>query len=132
MSKDCKYYDSELDCCKLLSDWSEAMPVLQPCVDGPCDKHQLAEMEADLERCIVFDEYLAKEFGISNANYVSTAEKLYNLGWRKQIEGEWIEQSDGTHYCSNCGRDATYTYDGREVCGVACPHCGTRMRGVRV
>lgn len=88
MSKDCKHYDSELDCCKLLSDWSEAMPVLQPCIDGPCEAHQLAEMEADLERCIVFDEYLAKAFGISNADYVSTAEKLYSIGWRKQ--SGWI------------------------------------------
>jgi hypothetical protein len=39
----------------------------------------------------------------------------------------WIEQLDGTHYCSNCGHDATYTFDGTEICGVACPFCGEKM-----
>ena len=38
--------------------------------------------------------------------YIS-AEILYNAGYRKQSEGEWFEQLDGTHYCSNCGHDAT-------------------------
>lgn len=33
----CKHYDKELGCCKMLSDWSEPMPVLQPCVKGPCE-----------------------------------------------------------------------------------------------
>ncbi len=33
----CKHYDKELDCCKKLSDWSNPMPVLQPCVKGPCE-----------------------------------------------------------------------------------------------
>lgn len=73
---------------------------------------------------------------------------LYNAGYRKhtdrflvkengeiipllpkQSEGEWISQADGTHYCSNCGHDATFTYDGMEICGVACPFCGAKMKG---
>ena len=33
----CKHYDEEFDCCKILSDWSDPMPVLQPCVKGVCD-----------------------------------------------------------------------------------------------
>ncbi len=41
--------------------------------------------------------------------------------------GKWIEQLDGTHYCSYCGRDATYTFDGNEVCGITCTYCGTIM-----
>ena len=43
--------------------------------------------------------------------------------------GKWEEQLDGTHYCSECGYDATYTYDGAEVCGIACPYCGAKMDG---
>ena len=43
--------------------------------------------------------------------------------------GHWEEQLDGTHYCSECGHDATYTYDGTEVCGIACPFCGAKMDG---
>lgn len=41
--------------------------------------------------------------------------------------GRWAEQLDGTHYCSECGHDATYTYDGTEIWGVACPFCGAIM-----
>ena len=41
--------------------------------------------------------------------------------------GEWEEQLDGTHYCSHCGRDATYNFDGEEVCGNVCTYCGTIM-----
>lgn len=41
--------------------------------------------------------------------------------------GKWEEQLDGTHYCSHCGRDATYNFDGKEVCGNVCTYCGTIM-----
>ena len=34
----CKYYDAELDCCKYFSDWTQPMPVLQPCIEGPCER----------------------------------------------------------------------------------------------
>lgn len=42
----CKHYDKELDCCKLLSDWGNPMPVLQPCVKGPCE-HFVEEFKFD-------------------------------------------------------------------------------------
>ena len=35
---DCKFYDDELDCCKLFSDWTEPMPVIQHCVEGACSE----------------------------------------------------------------------------------------------
>lgn len=38
MKENCRHYDPELDCCKLLSDWTSPMPVLQPCIEGPCEK----------------------------------------------------------------------------------------------
>ena len=40
----CKYYDEKLDCCKYFSDWSDAMPVLQPCVESPCEKYRPREV----------------------------------------------------------------------------------------
>ena len=55
--------------------------------------------------------------------------EMLEKGYRKQSEGEWVSQADGTHYCSNCGHDATYTFDGTEVCGVACSFCGAKMKG---
>lgn len=35
----CKYYDTELDCCTRLSDWTEPMPILQPCIESPCTQY---------------------------------------------------------------------------------------------
>ena len=129
MNTNCKHYDAELDCCKLHSDWSEAMPVLQPCVDGPCtdcepanEMRQILAMADDVDNALSFGKR-----GV--VRLLITTKNLYNAGYRKQIDGEWLEQADGTHYCSNCGKDATYTYDGVEVCGVVCPYCATRMKG---
>ncbi len=36
---DCNYYDAELDCCKRFSDWSSPMPILQPCIESPCEHY---------------------------------------------------------------------------------------------
>lgn len=49
-------------------------------------------------------------------------------GYRKVERGEWELNIDGSHWCSVCGHNATYTYDGTEVCGVSCPFCGADMR----
>ena len=57
------------------------------------------------------------------------ATDLYNKGYRKVEQGEWKKQKDGTHYCSNCGHDATQNYDYGEICGVACAFCGAHMKG---
>ena len=40
---DCKFYDAELDCCKLLSDWTEPMPLLEHCVEGICSDYKPTE-----------------------------------------------------------------------------------------
>jgi hypothetical protein len=37
---DCKHYDDEFGCCKILSDWSDPMPTLQPCVENPCKYYE--------------------------------------------------------------------------------------------
>ena len=36
MKNRCANYDKEIECCKVFSDWSEAMPALQPCIESPC------------------------------------------------------------------------------------------------
>ena len=43
------------------------------------------------------------------------------------IHAHWEEQNDGTHFCSRCGNDATYTYEGKELVGFLCPFCGAQM-----
>ena len=37
---DCCHYDAEFDCCKWFSDWSDPMPVLQPCIESPCKYYE--------------------------------------------------------------------------------------------
>ena len=59
------------------------------------------------------------------------AEKLYNAGYRKQSEGEWLEIDDGVligdgkHLeCSECG---AWKKDKQR--SNFCPNCGAKMKG---
>lgn len=47
---DCKYYDKELDCCKRFSDWTQHMPVLQPCVESPCGHYKRTPKERGADK----------------------------------------------------------------------------------
>lgn len=64
------------------------------------------------------------------------AETLYNAGYRKQGEGEWIRQEKKNGrvspeaVCSNCGRDVEYqVIDGKWSFENYCSHCGAKMKG---
>ena len=48
------------------------------------------------------------------------------------VHAHWEEQNDGTHFCSRCGNDATYTYEGKELVGFLCPFCGAQMDSLEV
>lgn len=51
------------------------------------------------------------------------AKKLYNAGYRKQSNGNWLPSPSGSTnvYCSLCGAFG----DG----GMYCSHCSARMKG---
>lgn len=59
------------------------------------------------------------------------AERLYNAGYRKQSEGEWV-QSDipqEKYVCSVCGGACWYyDYQGEVAKSRFCPNCGAKMR----
>ena len=71
------------------------------------------------------------------------AEALYNAGYRKQSEGEWIPyesesyggNDETTWYkCSNCGKDAygrcwDDEWYSMPICSEYCPNCGAKMKG---
>ena len=53
------------------------------------------------------------------------AEILYNEGYRKQSEGEWIIKKGGYYQrlvCSVCEKLSIATFD-------YCPNCGAKMKG---
>lgn len=71
------------------------------------------------------------------------AHTLYNAGYRKQSEGEWIpyesesygDNDETTWYkCSNCGKDAygrcwDDEWYSMPICSEYCPNCGAKMKG---
>ena len=65
-------------------------------------------------------------------SYPEIAETLYNAGYRKQSEGEWIGKTDYAgygYYCSNC--NAVFTGENAEWIAKEhnyCPKCGARMK----
>lgn len=58
------------------------------------------------------------------------AEEIYNAGYRKQSEGEWISNELGGYeyafYCSECGWVDGYPFNDRHK---FCPNCGAKMKG---
>jgi hypothetical protein len=69
---------------------------------------------------------------------VVSAKKLYNAGYRKQKEGEWIKatewmRDDGEIYdyrCSACNMLAEDGgYGNRDNLTNFCPNCGAKMKG---
>lgn len=90
------------------------------------EQKQIEEMRSDLIE--IFDEEYEKRRLITPQN---TAEKLTAKGYRKQIEGEWVEvQREWDFYpffyidftCSVCG---SREQNKRKFC----PNCGARMKG---
>ena len=54
------------------------------------------------------------------------AKDLYNAGYRKQSEGEWIRYPHGSGiYCSICKHKRRY----RDINDAYCPNCGAKMKG---
>ena len=70
------------------------------------------------------------------------AEALYNAGYRKQSEGEWIDQHNGKYdnpiyVCSLCRKGTLLKPDIDELGNMKmiqalstfCPNCGAKMKG---
>lgn len=60
-----------------------------------------------------------------------TCAALYNIGYRKQSEGEWIDSLNGYCQCSNCRtsfetRPTTFLF---KLNNSFCRNCGAKMKG---
>lgn len=98
---------------------------------------QIEETRKDLIE--IFDEEYEKR-RIITADF--TAIKMTAKGYRKQIEGEWIDQFKGEfvnpiHVCSLCGKGTLLKPHINELGNMEmvsalssyCPNCGAKMKG---
>ena len=89
---DCIHYDAELDCCKVLSDWIDPMPVLVPCVESPCKFYEFGNSEIREMARIISEPECNDEtgamWGYDEAFATERARALYAAGYRKQ--SGWI------------------------------------------
>lgn len=78
----------------------------------------------DCEKCEFDDEQYCHSRNV--------AHQLYEAGYRKQSEGEWIleKEPDGTPYCFHCSVcDGDFHHIGIRVATAYCPNCGAKMKG---
>ena len=87
---------------------------------------EIAKLICNFSQCVCYNSI--GECANTECQIVDKAETLYNIGYRKQSEGEW-EIVKGSHgkeimICTNCRHSqdlhATFTY---------CPNCGAKMKG---
>lgn len=65
----------------------------------------------------------------------SDALKLYNAGYRKQSEGEWVDKPTGAYgrwqsWCSACGKHSGIGGIESNRHKPFCPNCGAKMKNV--
>ena len=90
-------------------------------------KEQIEKMAKDVAMSISWcDEE------ILTIDCLETATLLYNAGYRKQSEGEWIPSDipQEKYVCSVCGGACWYyDYQGDVAKSRYCPNCGAKMKG---
>lgn len=77
------------------------------------EKKQLKELHHDIFTCFT---------SISYQDSAVVAESLYNKGYTKQKEGEWIKNDHGDTICSCCRLPVNCK-------SKFCPDCGVKMKG---
>lgn len=98
---------------------------------------QIEEMAKDLDGVGEFTILgLNDAFIKVKVAYDRVAEKLYNAGYRKQSEGEWVKDEVGETLCSECGVRPLYRKSGTTFATTFyptrsnyCPNCGAKMKG---
>ena len=89
---------------------------------------QIEEMAKLLNRCaaVCEDGCICSEKEHSEA--------LYNAGYRKQSEGEWVDKRTGAYsrmqsWCSACGKHSGIGGIESNRHKPYCPNCGAKMKG---
>ena len=81
------------------------------------------EKQIDEMANTIYDNRPHKDVWLEDAQDI--AKVLYDAGYRKQSEGEWIWKSNGYMkylHCSCCGKQEDWEHK-------YCPNCGAKMKG---
>lgn len=87
---------------------------------------QIEEMAKSIKHCKDIDCTFIEDC------HVCIAAQLYNAGYRKQSEGEWIDKPTGAYrrmqsWCSACGKHSGIGGIESNRHKPFCPNCGTKM-----
>lgn len=117
-----RHFDKTIEEAKKIEQIEEMIEIVKPFVSGLACEEESGSCE--LTDC-------------RNCNARDLSNKLYNAGYRKQSEGEWIKINPnnsliGEYYCSCCNSvidiaDGKETPLDREM--YYCPNCGSKMKG---
>ncbi len=93
---------------------------------------QIEEMAFDLCRIDTCKHLSQEECNKTNCAFCE-AEALYNAGYRKQKEGEWVDKPTGAYgrmqsWCSACGEHSGIGGIESNRHKPYCPNCGAHMR----
>ena len=92
---------------------------------------EIAKLICTYPQCIHYN--IIGGCGNTECQNVDNATAVYNAGYCKQSEGEWIAKTDYAgygYYCSNC--NAVFTGENAEWIAKEhyyCPKCGAKMKG---
>lgn len=91
------------------------------------NKKQIEEMAKVLKDYTKENHIMASHTILENY-----AEALYNAGYRKQSEGEWVHTDKADHWFGKdeCNKCHYHTFDRIDLSHFNfCPNCGARMSG---
>ncbi len=96
-------------------------------IDAEVFEEKLEDFSVN-EMKAVFDnphDLMVARHAISEVEWI--LENMPTIEAKPVVHAHWEEQNDETHFCSRCGNDATYTFEGKELVGFLCPFCGVQM-----
>lgn len=93
------------------------------------EEKQIEEMEKILEEGEHIITGITDFFIKTKFASLSTAKKLYNAGYRKQIEGQWEKRTFIFFDVENVGFKCSKCNTTWDTPTKFCPYCGARMKG---
>ena len=93
---------------------------------------EIAKFICNFPQCVWYNSI--GECANTECQIVDKAEALYNAGYRRQSEGEWIDKPTGAYgrmqsWCSACGKHSGIGGIESNRHKPYCPHCGAKMKG---